>query len=66
MSLPDTVSSLSIHYLAATEATEVTLFAQERNHLLPLSGSRRKVAIGQQGFFSASAGEKGVMRAKRA
>src|SRR5271165_2791433 len=47
MSLPDTVSSLSIHYLAATEATEVTLFPQERNHLLPLSGSRRKVAIGQ-------------------
>jgi hypothetical protein len=33
------------------EATEVTLFPQERNHLLPLSGSRRKVAIGQQGVF---------------
>src|SRR5208337_2217651 len=59
MTLPDTVSSLSIHYLAAMEATEVTLFPQERNHLLPLSGSRRKVAIGQQGFFR-------PVRAKRA
>src|SRR5271166_2788049 len=57
MSLPDTVSSLSIHNLATSAASERYALPTESQYHLPPSGSGRKVVVGQQGVFFGQSGD---------